>query len=128
MSDQEDVEWGELRQDNGVRSISFDDFKNSVNRDRVYFSINKKDGSYIENMNTYLQACDEDNKTVLSSFLEDKSTNPIVSDFGEGKSLSATTELPFFDIEQKGNYRIDGLVYYQGQWKLVARIANLEFE
>jgi hypothetical protein len=128
VSNDELLDWGELRQDNGVRKFSISGLESGTSENNLYLITYMPDGTYItKNLTTTFQVCDKNNNTVQSSYLESKGVNPISSDSGEGQSLSSESKVPSFSLSKvPGVYRMDGLAFYNGQWILVSRMENLE--
>ena len=125
----ESLDWGVLRQDNGVRRLSPSALDAGTSQDHLYMISYMPDGTsnIMKNLTTTYQICDKANNTVESSYLESVGINPIYSTFGDGGSLSTESEVySMFLAQIPGVYRMDGLAFYNGQWILVTRMENLE--
>ena len=123
------LDWGVLRQDNGVRRLSPSALDAGTSQDHLYMISYMPDGTsnIMEKLTTTYQICDKANNTVESSYLESVGINPIYSTFGDGGSLSTESEVySMFLAQIPGVYRMDGLAFYNGQWILVTRMENLE--
>lgn len=124
---QESTQWGVDRTDNGVRKLNLDNVLNDKATNKIYMTMSRADGSTIEHLTYKMQYCDKNNQTTISGQIEDKFVNNISSDPGNGKSYSSTQRLYGMDFtDVRGVGRVDGYVYYNGQWRLVSRLDNLE--
>ncbi len=125
----ENVGWGETRPDNGVREINLKDYKSGISDNSIYFSAKKHDDSILEDFDMSIQACDPNNKTVAFGYLLDKKSTPYTHDSNRGQSYLSTLELSSYYIKDNSDkYRLDALVYYNGEWRLVDRIDQIEFK
>lgn len=129
VSSEKSLDWGKLYTDNGIRSFNLASFKDysKEQTNQIHFSQKRDDGSEYLTYPTSLQICSESNMTVLSGNIPDENVNHWTSSGSSNKSLSSTTEVSWiYAPENKGKFRVDAFIYYEGKWRLADRM-NIEF-